>query len=208
MRSHTFLILSLAIFLLAGAGLSAQATTIKCWTNKDGIRECGQTVPPEYSQKSPVELNDQGMLIKKEARAKTEQELEEEARQEQAEKEAKLKKQEQARKDRILLDTFSTVDDIKMVRDEQLAALESNIKVTQKRNEKIQNDLKGRIKVAAATERAGKEPSKNLLEDINTLKDQIKSNNKFIEEKRKQMEQTKQEYSQKIARFKQLKGKS
>ena len=155
-----------------------------------------------------MELNDQGMVIKKEARAKTEQELEEEARQEQAEKEAKLKKQEQARKDRILLDTFSTVDDIKMVRDEQLAALESNIKVTQKRNEKIQNDLKGRIKVAAATERAGKEPSKNLLEDINTLKDQIKSNNKFIEEKRKQMEQTKQEYSQKIARFKQLKGKS
>ena len=208
MRSHTFLILSLAIFLLAGAGLSAQATTIKCWTNKDGIRECGQTVPPEYSQKSHVELNDQGMVIKKEARAKTEQELEEEARQEQAEKEAKLKKQEQARKDRILLDTFSTVDDIKMVRDEQLDAIEANIKVSRKRNEKIQGELDNRMKAAAAAEQAGKKPRASLLKDIDNLKKQIDGNNKFIEKKRNDIEKTKQEYEKKIARFKELKGES
>lgn len=208
MRSHTFLTLSLAVFLLAGAGFSARAVTIKCWTNKDGIRECGQTVPPEYSQEGHVELNGQGMVIKKEARAKTEKELEEEARLEKAKKEAQLKKKEKARQDKILLDTFSTVDDIKMVRDEQLAALESNIKVTQKRNEKIQSDLNRRIKAAAIVERGGRKPNESLLKEIDSLKSQIKNNKEFIEQKRKQIEETKQEYSQKIVRFKKLKGES
>lgn len=208
MRSHTFLTLSMTALLLSGVGLPAQATTIKCWTNKDGIRECGQTVPPEYSQESHVELNDQGMVIKKEARAKTEKELEEEDRLKKAKKEARLKKEEKARQDKILLDTFSTVDDIKMVRNEQLSALKSNIKVTQSRNEKIQKDLNSRIKAAAIVERGGRKPSKTMLKEIDSLKSQIKRNNTFIEQKRKQIEQTKQNYSKKIERFKELKGES
>ncbi|MEJ2761846.1 MAG: hypothetical protein P8126_10035 [Gammaproteobacteria bacterium] len=206
MRSHTFLILSITALLLGGISLASQATTIKCWTNKDGIRECGQTVPPEYSQKSHVELNDQGMVIKKEARAKSVKELEEEARLKKAKKEAELKEKEKARQDRILLDTFSTVDDIKMVRDEQLAALESNIKITQKRNEKVQKELGKRIKAAAVVEQSGRKPNKSLLDEINSLKSQLKNNNKFIEQKRERMKQTKQDYSKKIARFKELKG--
>ena len=33
----------LALPPMAGAG-------IKCWTNNDGVRECGNAVPPEYAQ--------------------------------------------------------------------------------------------------------------------------------------------------------------
>jgi len=196
------------LMLLAAAALPAQAAGIKCWTNKDGVRECGQTIPPEYSQKAVTEMNDQGMVVKKKARAKTEKELQEEAKKAAEEKKKKRQAEERAKQDRILLYTFSSVDDIKMVRDEQLAALESNIKVTQKRNEKIQGDLDNRIKAAAAAERAGREPSASLQKEIKSLKDQIKSNNKFIQEKRDQMKQTKKEYSDKIERFKELKGKS
>jgi len=194
--------------LLAAAALPAQAASIKCWTNKDGVRECGQTIPPEYSQKSVTEMNNQGMVVKKQAPAKTKEELEEEAKKAAEAKEKKRQAEERAKQDRILLYTFSSVDDIEMVRDEQLAALESNIKVTQKRNEKIQQDLDTRMKAAAAAERAGKEPTDSLLKDIKSLKDQLESNDKFIQEKRGEMEQTKKEYSDKIERFKELKGKS
>lgn len=207
MQNRILYILSL-LTLLAAAVLPAQAASIKCWTNKDGVRECGQTIPPEYSQKSVTEMNNQGMVVKQKARAKTEEELQEEEKRAAEEKEKKRQAEERAKQDRILLYTFSSVDDIKMVRDEQLAALESNIKVTQKRNEKIQGDLDNRMKAAAAAERAGTEPSDSLLKDIQSLKDQIDSNNKFIQQKRDQMEQTKQEYSDKIERFRELKGKS
>lgn len=207
MRSNTFLTLFLTALVLGGVSLSVQAR-IKCWKNKDGVTECGESVPPEYSQKGHMELNDQGMVIEKTQRAKTKEELEEEARKAAAAAEEKRKKQEQAKQDRILLYTYSSVDDIKLVRDEQLSAMEANIKVTRKRNEKIQGELDNRVKAAAAAERAGKKPGESLLKDIAALKEQIKSNNRFIEEKRKDMDITKQEYEEKIARFKELKGKS
>jgi len=187
--------------------LSAQAR-IKCWKNKDGVTECGETVPPEYSQKSHTELNDQGMVIEKTQRAKTREELEEEARKKAAAAEEKRKQKEKQKQDRILLYTYSSVDDIKIVRDEQLSAMEANIKVTQKRNEKIQYELNNRMKAAAAAEQAGKKPRDDVLKDIKKLKQQIKNNNKFIEEKRQNMEKTRQEYEEKIARFKELKGES
>jgi hypothetical protein len=33
---------------------------IKCWATRDGIRECGNTVPAEYAQQSHKELDKQG----------------------------------------------------------------------------------------------------------------------------------------------------
>ena len=203
MRSKILLIPTVAI--LAATSFTAQAR-IKCWTNKEGVRECGETVPPEYSQKKYEELNDRGMVVNEKERAKTQEELEEEARQKALEAEKQRQKEEQAKQDRILLYTYSNVDDIKLVRDEQLAALEANIKVTQKRNEKIQEDLNNRIKAAAEAERAGKEPGEALLNDIDSLKRQIKNNEEFIQDRREEMEKTRQEYATKIERFKELKG--
>jgi hypothetical protein len=207
MRSHIFLTLFLTMLILVGVSLSAQAR-IKCWKNKDGITECGESVPPEYSQKSHTELNDQGMVIEKTKRAKTEEELQEEASKKAAAAEEKRKKEEKEKQDRILLYTYSSVKDIKIVRDEQLDALEANIKLTQKRNKKIQNELNNRMKAAAAAEQAGKKPGDRLLKDIERLKHQIKNNNKFIDERRQDIDKTKQEYEEKIARFKELKGES
>jgi hypothetical protein len=208
MRGHTLFTLFLTAVMLGGFSLSAQAARIKCWKNKDGITECGETVPPEYSQKSHTELNDQGMVIEKTQRAKTKKELEEEAKAKAAAAEEKRKQKEKEKQDRILLYTYSSVDDIKMVRDEQLDAIEANIKVSRKRNEKIQGELDNRMKAAAAAEQAGKKPRASLLKDIDNLKKQIDGNNKFIEKKRNDIEKTKQEYEKKIARFKELKGES
>lgn len=205
MRSNTLVTMILTALVLVGISLPAQAR-IKCWKNKDGVTECGTSVPPEYSQKGHTELNDQGMVIEKTQRAKTTEELDQEAKARAAAEEEKRKKAEQAKQDRILLYTYSSVDDIKMVRDEQLSAMESNIKVTQKRNEKIQGDLDNRMKAAAVAEQAGRKPSDGLLDDIKSLKGQLDRNNKFIEEKRTDMDKTKQEYGQKIERFKELKG--
>ena len=37
---------------------------IKCWRNKDNVRECGQAVPPEYSQKRIEVINSKGITVK------------------------------------------------------------------------------------------------------------------------------------------------
>lgn len=199
---------SLIILLtFAGLGLSGTAQAkFKCWTNNEGVKECGNAVPPEYAQKGHQEMSKSGMVKEETGRAKTDEEIAEEKRLEKIQAEKDKMAAEQKKKDAILLQTFSSVEDIERARDERLSALEASIKLTQQRSQKIQEDLDKRINKAASAERSGKAPSEALLKDIESLKRQIKNNDKFIEGKRAEQEVIKEDHAKDIAHFKQLKG--
>ncbi len=195
----------LTTLMLGGLSLSSHAA-IKCWTNKDGVKECGDKVPPEYSQQGHQELSKQGLIKEEQKRAKTDAEMEVEAKQAASQAEEKRKQQEQAKADTILLETFSSVEDIELVRNERLKAIDSSIKLAEKRTETIQADLDKRIQSAADAERSGNTPNEALLKDIESLRRQIKNNNDYIAEKRKEHEDTGKEYAGNIERFKKLKS--
>ncbi|MEE8233342.1 MAG: hypothetical protein V3R41_01510 [Gammaproteobacteria bacterium] len=197
-------LIALSLMVLS---LPAQAR-IKCWENSDGVRECGEKVPPEYSQKSHKEISSQGITLEESERARTEEERAEDDRLAAIQKEEDRKKAEIEKQDKILLDTYSNTDDIQMTSDGKIAALESTIKLANKRNEKIQANLDKRTAAAAAAELAGKQPAEDLLKDIQSLQRQIKNNNKFIADKRLEQEAIKKEYAYKIVHFKELTGKS
>ncbi len=182
---------------------TAQAR-MKCWTNNEGVRECGDRVPPEFAQQGHEEIGKGGLVREKTERAKTPEELAEEARLAKMEEEQLKAEEEKKLQDRILLETFSSEQDIERARDDRITALESTIKLTGARNQKIQVDLDKRISKAAADERAGKAPSDALLKDIDSLKRQIKNNNDFINDKRKEQEDIRQEFALDIERFRQL----
>lgn len=192
---------------LAGLGLSGTAQAkLKCWTNSEGFKECGNAVPPEYAQQGHQELSKGGMVKKETGRAKTDEELAEAKRLEKIQAEKDKLAAEQKKKDAILLQTFSSVEDIERARDERVTQLEASIKLTQQRSVKIQQDLDKRIRNAANAERAGKTPSEALLKDIDSLKRQIKNNDKFIEGKRAEQEVIKEDHAKDIAHYKKLKG--
>jgi hypothetical protein len=195
----------LSTLMLGSISLTSHAA-IKCWTNKDGVKECGDKVPPEYSQQGHQELSKQGMIKEEQKRALTNEELEIEAKQAAAKAEEKRKQEQQAKEDMILLETFSSVEDIELVRNERLKAIDSSIKLAEKRTETIQSDLDKRIQAAADAERSGKAPNEALLKDIESLRRQIKNNNDYIAEKRKEHEDTGKEYAGNIERFKKLKS--
>ncbi len=186
--------------------IPAQAR-IKCWENSDGVRECGEIVPPEYAQKSHKEISNQGITLDESERAKTEEERIEEERLAAIEKEKESIKAHAIAQDKILLDTYSNTDDIQMTSDGKISALESTIKLANKRNEKFQPDLDKLMASAAAEELAGKQPSEDLLKDIDSLNRQNKINDKFIADKRMEQEEIKKEYAGKIERFLQLTDK-
>jgi hypothetical protein len=192
--------------LLAGslAAMPAQAQ-FKCWTNNEGVRECGDRVPPEYAQEGH-EVIKQGFVIDEKERAKTPEELEEDQRIRAEEAAAKRAEQERIRQDRILLSTFTSVEDIERVRDDRIRALDATISVTKARTEKIRQDLDKRVATAAAEERAGKEPNEALQKDIDSLRRQLADNESFIEEKHREQEEIRVEYAAHAARFEELKG--
>ncbi len=184
----------------------ASQARIKCWTNSDGVRECGDKVPPEYAQKGHKELSGGGTIVEEYQRAQTPEEIAEARRLTALIKQEEKDAAEAARKDMILLDTFAATEDIEMVRDSKLDALESSIKLTNKRNEKIQADYDALLEKAATQERAGKTPSDDMLNDIDSLGRQFKNNKAFIAEKRKKQEDVKKATDKDIARFNELKS--
>lgn len=99
----------------------------QCWTNEDGITECGNYVPPQYSQSGFQEFNDQGMPIGEVNRAPTPEELVQLEQQEEAERQ----RQAQLKKDQALLALFSTERDIELARSAMLNTIDGQINGTE-----------------------------------------------------------------------------
>lgn len=192
--------------LLVSAALAPQsrAAGIKCWTDKDGNRACGDSVPPQYSQQGHEVLNQQGIVIRQQSAAKTPAQLAAERKKREQEAVAARKREAQAKRDRVLLDTFSSVDDIQLARDGKVSAIQSQIKLTQGQLEKLQHSLDNAIQGAAQMEREGKEPSKQIKGNIASIRRQIAENQQFIVSKRAEQQQVRAKFAAYIKRFKEL----
>lgn len=179
---------------------------IKCWINHEGVRECGNVVPPEYSQEGHREYSEGGFVVDETGRAPTEAEIMEQRRESQRQMEAERLRIEQARQDRILLQTFSDEEDIINARDDKIAVMEAQIKLAEGRIAKLQSDLDQRIKQAASMERTGKTPGESIQEDIDSLRRQIRRNETYITNTREKQAQLQEAYAADIERFRELKG--
>lgn len=202
-------VMRIALILVLVTGLSPSPPAharIKCWTNKDDIRECGNVVPPEYSQKGHEELSDQGIVVDRKERAKTPEELEEERRLVaiQAEEDRKARKKEIA--DRVLLDTFSSEDDLVLARDGKLAATEQTIHVTESRIKKLQKSLNEIMSMAAEMERRGKPPADGIQNEIDAVRAQIAENRAYIKTLHKEQDAVRNAFESDLTRFKELKA--
>ncbi|MEO7727867.1 MAG: hypothetical protein ABIS45_11485 [Burkholderiales bacterium] len=143
---HSIQRISLMTLLLACATVQAQTPPaggggkIVCWKNKAGQTVgCGDKVPPEYQDNATKQLNDRGITIKLSDPAPTPEQKK--ALQAETDRKAaeKLAAAEQARKDRALLDTFTTVKEIDLKRNRDIQLIESNIEA-QTTNLKNAND--------------------------------------------------------------------
>jgi len=196
---------SLAFAMLIVLSSGAEAA-IKCWTNSEGVKECGNSIPPEYSQQGHTELNSHGVVIEESDRAKTAEELELERQQKHLRAKKQQEEKVQAARDRVLLDTFSNEGDILLTRDGQLSAIESQIKLTESHVSKLKANLDKLIKAAGTMERNGIQPSERIIKDIGSVKQQIRENERFIAEKRKEQDEVRKAFAQDIERYRELKG--
>ena len=203
--TNKLFILGLSAFIVSQPVFAAK---FKCWTNKEGVKECGSAVPPEYSQQRIETRGKSGRIIEVKERAKTETELAE------IDRLAKLKEIEDAKiaaqkkKDDILLKTFTRERDINMLRDSKVNVIEGIITVTNSNNKALQKKLEKLQKRAANIERRGKKPQANLLEDIKTIENRISKNKKSINSKREKQKIIRAKFAKDLQRFRTLKNKN
>jgi hypothetical protein len=101
------------------------------WTDRDGVVHYGDKVPPEYADLDRNVLNDQGVRVGFEEGEVTPEERAALDQREREREAARVARDEIARRDHMLLQTYLTVSDIEDLRDRRLELLESQIKVTE-----------------------------------------------------------------------------
>ncbi len=199
-------LLNLIIFFILCEMILANhvSARMKCWENSEGIKECGDKIPPEYIQQGYQELSKGGIVLEEKERIKTKEELEK------AKKEAAIiareKEKERVKKARhkMLLETFSNIEEIEMARDQKIEAVESTIKITQKRIIKLQYSLDDELNEKPVAKQIDGEDKK--FNNAELLNEHISDNKKYIKNKIAEKEQIKKMYMEYISEFKKLKG--
>ena len=188
-------------------GSSPSGGKIICWKDKSGnVVGCGDKVPPEYQDSATKELTKGGVTIKQSDAALTP----EQKKAQQAELERKhaedLKKAEQRRKDKALLDTFANEKEIDLKRGRDVRLIESHIETLQT-NLKNANDRQADSRARIEQANRKKQPVPPAIqEDFDrVLSDKTKIENQ-IAQKRKDIAALNQHYDELKKRFIELKG--
>ena len=204
------LIFVLPAALLATGTAQAQPKAvgkIVCWKDKSGkVVGCGDTVPPEFQDSAIKEMNQRGITVKQSDAALTP----EQKKAQQVELERKqadgLKQAELRRRDKALLDTFTTDKEIDLKRNRDVQLVESNIETLQT-NLKNANDRQAevRARVDSFKKRNAPVPAAAQEEFDRTEGEKVKIQNQ-ITQKRKEIAEMNITYDEMKKRFIELKG--
>jgi len=194
---------ALGALLLASGGATAG---IKCWTNNEGVRECGNAVPPEYAQKSHDEVSKQGVTLRRSERAKTRDELRkaeaERLRREEQQRQTRVR----AKHDRVLLSTFTTEEDMTLTRNGQLVAIDTRIKHTERVVAGLEKKKRELEEQAAKQERSGKAVSAELRDGIAAVDKRIAEHRDYIAKRHDEKVEINTRFETDLARYRELKA--
>jgi len=196
----------IALLAISALFTVAAEARIKCWTNNEAVRECGNAVPPEYAQKEHRVLSEDGVVIEKQRRAKTESEIQEEENLVREKAEQERLAREQAERDRVLQETFASEDDLKMALDGKLSAITSQVKLRESHIENLTSNFNELISVAADMERRAEKPNAKVLQDIENVRRQIQESESFIKAQHTEQESLKQKFAADLKRLRELRG--
>ena len=211
MKSPRVALLPTVLAGLVAALLPLPASAgIKCWTNDDGVRECGNAIPPEYAQKASREMSDAGITLSKTKRAKTEEELrkerEEAARLAPVRAEQSRKMRERKMKDRVLLSTFTSEKDLALAHEGQVIAIDIRIDHTERILKQLERSLGELRTQAAKLERSGKPTSPEFESKMAMVERQMQDSSSFIEQRRLQKAELAAQFIKDRDRYRELKG--
>ena len=198
-----------AVILLASPGFAAGAgaangRTLYKWVDEQGVTHYGDRIPPEYATQERHVINSQGVEINRLEAQKTPEAL--------AAEDLKRAEAEQSKnRDRNLLNTYASVQEIERLRDQRVTLLTDQIKVTSQFLEVLNGKLKKlrvssmRFRPYSSEPNAGAMPDQ-IAEDLVRVGNDIRTQEQNLREKRSEESIMSKQFDSDIARFKELKG--
>ena len=199
MRSFVYLFISL---LLLPA--FAEAALYR-WVDSNGKVHYSDQVPPEHAKHERKVIDEaSGRTIDTIERSKTQEELLELKQLKKQRAEEKRREKMQASKDRVLLLTYQSVNEIVAARDTKLSTIEL-AKEHAMDSRKTQTARLHEIRQRAADfERSSKAIPQRVLDEIKAQEAKIEKINQYILAREKDQDRLKKEFSGYIARYKEL----
>ncbi len=207
------LLASAALVLAAPAAFAQKGSKQKLyrWVDDKGVIHYTDSLPPDSAGRDHQILNDQGVPVGFEQGRLSDAEKAAQQKKQKAEQAQQQAREEVAKHDRMLLETYLTVHDIEELRDRRLELLDSQIKVTELYLKNLHKRL-DKLQAEAAAYRqpaAGGEPRAvpdDLSDEISKTAGTISSYETMLERTRNDQNKLRESFAADIARFKELKG--
>ncbi len=174
------------------------------WVDQSGAVHYSDRVPPGFSQREREVFDEKGGYMDTVHAPKSEEELREEARRAQAEARRREAEEAQRRRDRVLLETFVSVKDMELARDDRIGIVDSNILLIQNKLDKLQ-DMWGKLRDRVGRVRAkGRPVTPELAGEVDRLRTAIKAERLKLADRRKERARIQQQFDADIERFVEL----
>jgi hypothetical protein len=196
-------ILLASLSFAAGAGTSNGRSLYK-WVDDQGVTHYGDRIPPEYAAQEQHIINSQGVEINRLEAQKSPEALA-------AEEQKRVEAEQGRNRDRNLLNTYASVQEIERLRDQRVTLLTDQIKVTSQFLEMLNGKLKVlrgssmRFKPYSSDPKAPSMPDQ-IAEDLVRVGNDIRTQEENLREKRSEETIMSKKFDSDIERFKELKG--
>jgi len=210
MKLNHITAVALALCIAAGGAFAAEPKKgqIKKCQDAQGRWHYGDTAADECSKSKITEINRRGLEVREiDAPLTPEQLKAKEAQQLEQERETK-RKEEQARRDKILLGTYASEQDLVQTRDRKLSEVDVQIKASQDTLAALRAARARYAKQAAAESAGGRKPSTKTAEGLARTDDQIAKQEQFIQAKQKDQDALRTQFATDLARFREMKNPS
>ena len=175
------------------------------WKDDQGITHYGDRIPPEYATQEHRVINGQGIEVERTEAQKTPEQLADEDQK-------KTRCRGSARnRDKNLLNTYVSVQEIEHLRDQRLTLLTDQIKVTNQFLEMLNGKLNKLRAISARYKPYSEDPNAppmtdQLAEDLVRVGNDIRTQQENLRQKRSEEAIMSKQFESDIERFKELKG--
>jgi hypothetical protein len=195
----------IAALLPALVGAASDGGKTYMWIDKNGVRQYGDAVPPEYAQGERRVLNKDGVETSLEGKQKSAAQLADEQR---------LLDQKRAREqhDKFLLNTYVTTRDIERLRDERLQQLDGQISAINAYVETLRARLQSlmtrsvNFKPYSAKPNARRMPD-DVAEQLVRSSNDVTTQQRAISQKKQEAQDVRAKFDDDLARFRELTAK-
>lgn len=199
-------VVSLLVAGLLLPGAAGAGKQLYRWVDAQGKVHYSDTLPPESVRQGHAEMTKSGGVVKETPPAPTPEQLKARQEAEARDREAREKAEEQRRRDKALLASYTTVGELDLAERRNLEAVDLQIKSYELRIKSVEGRLAGLKKQRDGFAARNRPAPADLNDDIREAQEEVRQLQSRIQEAVQEKERIRARFAEDRRRFLELKG--